>query len=139
MHKSYPLHIRFNDLDTYGHVNNAVYITYFEEGRSSWFQDRVGKKWDWTEHGILLAKHEVEYKIPLLLSDEAFIELWISHTGTKSFEVSYRIYKKSNEVQTTCTVGKSIAVCFDYRQQKTIPIPEEWLAIFKEDTEKDGN
>jgi len=136
MHKTYPLHIRFNDLDTYGHVNNAVYLTYFEEGRKLWFQDRIGKKWDWTKHGILLAKHEVEYKVPLLLSDEAFIEMWISHAGTKSFEVSYLVYKGSEENKTLCTSGKSIAVCFDYKQQKTIPIPEEWRKVFEEDLEK---
>jgi acyl-CoA thioester hydrolase len=139
MHKSYPLHIRFNDLDTYGHVNNAVYLTYFEEGRKLWFQDRIGKKWDWTEHGILLAKHEVEYKVPLLLSDEAFIELWISHIGTKSFEVSYGVYKESGDGKILCTTGKSVAVCFDYKAQKTISVPEEWRKVFEEDLEKAAN
>ncbi|MCH2216191.1 MAG: acyl-CoA thioesterase [Flavobacteriales bacterium] len=133
MTKAYPIHIRFNDLDTYGHVNNAVYITYFEEGRSLWFQDRVGQKWNWTKHGILLAKHEVEYKVPLLLTDDAFIKLWISKIGTKSFEVSYLIYKNHNGHELECTTGKSVAVCFDYQTQKTIEIPKEWLEIFKED------
>lgn len=131
MQSSYPIHIRFNDLDTYGHVNNAVYLTYFEEGRKLWFQDRVGKKWDWSEHGILLAKHEVEYKKPLLLTDEAEIELWVSAAGNKSFEISYRIVK--GEERQLCTIGKSVAVCFDYRKRKTIPIPEEWREIFERD------
>jgi acyl-CoA thioester hydrolase len=136
MHKTYPLHIRFNDLDTYGHVNNAVYITYFEEGRKLWFQDRIGKKWDWSKHGILLAKHEVEYKVPLLLTDDACIELWISKVGTKSFEVSYKVYSGSGEEKTLCTTGKSIAVCYNYKQQKTIEVPLEWRRVFEEDLEK---
>jgi acyl-CoA thioester hydrolase len=134
MHKSYPIQIRFNDLDTYGHVNNAVYLTYFEEGRKLWFQDRIGKNWEWEKHGILLAKHEVEYIKPLLLTDDAQIELWISHAGNKSFEISYRIYK--NDEKDLCTQGKSVAVCYNYRERKTMPIPEEWRKVFEDDLAK---
>ncbi len=134
-HKSYPIHIRFNDLDTYGHVNNAVYITYFEEGRKLWFQDRIGKKWDWAKHGILLAKHQVEYRAPILLTDDAEIELWISHVGTKSFEISYRIWKEIDKTPILCTTGKSVAVCFNYLKQKTESIPEEWIREFQKDLE----
>jgi acyl-CoA thioester hydrolase len=114
-------------------VNNAVYITYFEEGRKFWFQDRIGEKWDWTKHGILLAKHEVEYKVPIMLTDEASIELWISKIGTKSFEVSYAITKQRGDTAILCTTGKSTAVCYDYRNQETIEVPLEWRRVFEED------
>ncbi|MCZ4409683.1 thioesterase family protein [Cryomorphaceae bacterium 1068] len=136
MHKTFPLHIRFNDLDAFGHVNNAVYITYFEEGRSRWFQDQIGKNWDWATSGYLLATNEVEYKLPLLFTDEAFIELWISQIGTKSFEVSYRIYKKVKDENILCTTGKSKGVCFNNRTQKSIEIPEEWRRVFEADLDK---
>ncbi len=128
----YPIHIRFNDLDTYGIVNNAVYITYFEEGRKLWFQDRVAGKWDWERHGILIGRHEVDYHLPLTLSDEAEIALGIGHVGGKSFEVIYAIYKRQGHEWALCTRGKSVLVCYDYENKKTMQIPEEWKKMFGE-------
>lgn len=128
----YPIHIRFNDLDSYGIVNNAVYITYFEEGRKLWFQEHVGTKWDWERHGILLARHEVDYLLPLTLVDEAEIQLGIGNIGNKSFEVSYVIFKRSGSNWVECTRGKSVVVCYDYENRKTMAVPEDWKAIFDE-------
>jgi len=128
----YPIKIRYNDLDTYGHVNNAIYITYLEEGRTAWFQDKVGKEWEWNKQGTIIARHEINYKIPILFNDTVRIVLWVSELGTKSFEVSYKIIKFTGERWITCTNGKSVLVCFDYQKQTTIPIPENWKAIFHE-------
>ena len=127
----YPIHIRFNDLDSYGIVNNAVYITYFEEGRKLWFQDRVRRKWDWQRQGILLVHHEVDYLLPLTLTDEAEIALSIGEIGSKSFEVLYTLYKRHGDKWLECTWGKSVLVCFDYEKQKTVEVPEEWRRLFE--------
>lgn len=135
---TYPIHIRFNDLDSYGIVNNAVYITYFEEGRKLWFQDRVDQKWNWQRHGVLLARHEIDYLLPLTLSDEAEIELGIGKVGTKSFEVSYVIRKQSGESRVECTRGKSVLVCYDYENRKTMEVPEAWRRLFEELTREEG-
>lgn len=129
----YPIHIRFNDLDSYGIVNNAVYLTYFEEGRKLWFQDHVGDKWEWERHGILLARHEVEYLLPLTLVDEAEIELGVSNVGNKSFEVAYLIHKRTGDGWIECTRGKSTVVCYDYENRKTMEVPEAWRQIFEEE------
>lgn len=124
--KVYPVHIRLNDLDSFGHVNNAVYLTYFEEARLMFFHDLIGTEWNWHKHGVILARNEIDYKLPLDLSDNAKIEVWISALGRKSFEVSYRITKQTEDGNATCTTGKSVAVCIDYQTRKTIPVPDEW-------------
>ena len=128
--KSYPIYIRFNDVDLYGHVNNAIYLTYFEEARMLYFQDAIGTEWDWKKHGIVLARHEIEYKQPLRLGDSAQIELWVSKLGKKSLEISYLIAKKKGEDWVECTTGKSVAVTIDYETGKSIPIPREWVEVF---------
>ena len=124
--KTYPINIRFNDLDSMNHVNNAVYITYFEQARMEYFAEIIGLEWDWSSEGVLLARNEVDYKIPLLLHDDAKVEIWVSNVGTKSMEMSYRIIKKHKGEWVTCTVGKSVLVSFDYKNQKSILIPEKW-------------
>ncbi len=42
-----PIPIRFSDMDAFGHVNNAIYLTYFEIARSNYWRDIIG--WDWNE------------------------------------------------------------------------------------------
>lgn len=126
----YPIHIRFNDLDSYGIVNNAIYLTYFEEGRKLWFNDHIGTKWDWQTQGILLAHHEIDYLQPITLMDEAEIELYLGRIGNTSFDVHYNIFKKSDTGWEQCTKGKSVIVCFDYAAKKPIPVPEQWKTAF---------
>ncbi|MBC7745311.1 MAG: thioesterase family protein, partial [Flavobacterium sp.] len=46
-----PLHVRFADIDLFGHVNNAVYLTYFEIARSSYWSEVI--QWNWNEMGII--------------------------------------------------------------------------------------
>ncbi len=130
----YPLHVRFRDLDSYGHVNNAVYLTYLEEGRMMLFKELVGGNWDWDRHGILLVKHEINYQLPILLHDEVQIELILGNVGTKSFDVNFEITKKRYDGEwVRCTYGKTVAVCFDHKNQTTTPVPDEWRAIFDAD------
>ena len=46
----YP-EIRFADIDAMGHVNNAVYFSYFEQARIHFFRQWIGLEWNWNEHG----------------------------------------------------------------------------------------
>lgn len=133
--RAYPINIRFRDLDSYGHVNNAVYLTYLEEGRILFFRDLVGSNWDWDRHGILLVKHEINYKIPLMLNDEAELELAVTKMGTKSFEITFKITKIFNGQPVLTTLGSTTAVCFDHKNQITTDIPDDWRELLEKEME----
>jgi acyl-CoA thioester hydrolase len=64
------IQVRFSDLDMLGHVNNVIYLSYFEMARIHYFTALVGAKWDWFNEGVLLVKNNVEYHIPILLHDQ---------------------------------------------------------------------
>jgi acyl-CoA thioester hydrolase len=36
---NYPIEVRFSDTDAMGHVNNAVYLTYFEQARLAYWRE----------------------------------------------------------------------------------------------------
>ena len=55
--------IRWRDLDAYGHVNQAVYLTFAEEVLDAWFLDRVGR-WDYVAR-----RTTIEYRSELRLDD----------------------------------------------------------------------
>lgn len=117
------IQIRFSDIDVMGHVNNAIYLNYFEQARMEFFSQFIPKDWDWYKNGLLLAKNEVEYFFPVRLNDEIYIETNCTKIGNKSFELEYSLFKGDK----LCCKGKSTLVCYDYNAKETINIPNEWL------------
>ena len=120
------IHIRYGDIDAMGHVNNTVYLQYFEQARLAWFKQAVGSEWDWNTAGIVLVRNEVDYKKPLLLHDKAIVETSVESIGTKSITLSYRVIKKQNDLDLLVATGKSVLVCFDHKTQETKAVPEAW-------------
>lgn len=122
----YVPEIRFSDIDAMGHVNNAVYLSYFEQARMAFFRQLINMKWDWNKQGILLARNEVDYKLPILLNDDVVIETRCTHMGTKSLTFNYNIFKRTGDQKILASSGASVLVCFDSSAMKTIPVPEVW-------------
>ena len=114
------IHVRFSDLDLLGHVNNAVYLSYFEIARVHYFKEILGLDWDWRTHTVLLVKNEVEYIKPILLHDDVRISLFTTSIGNKSFTLRYEVMV-DNELRAK---GSSVLVSYNAIEQKTILIPE---------------
>lgn len=112
------IQVRFSDLDVLGHVNNSVYLSYFETARVHYFAHLLGAHWDWQKNGVILVKNEVEYHKPILLHDIPNVHIFTEKIGEKSFTLSYEI--KVGEV--LYTTGKSVLVCFDATTNATISI-----------------
>jgi len=128
MKVEHEIEVRFRDIDSMGHVNNAVYLSYFEQARMAWFKKLVGSEWNWIDAGILVARHEIDYKSPVSLNDNITISTWCESMGTSSLVMAYEIIKDQGIL---CTKGKTVIVCFDYNKQSTCPIPEEWRVKIK--------
>jgi len=124
--------IRFVDVDVFGHVNNAHYLTYFEQARVKYFDDIVGWKYDWSKQGIILARVEINYVLPVLFRDEAVIMTRCSRIGNKSFDLEYRMIKSENGKEVLLADGMTVMVAFDYITNQSIPIPEEWKKLLLE-------
>jgi acyl-CoA thioester hydrolase len=126
-HKT-QIQIRFKDVDRLGHVNNANHITYFELARVEYFNALMGDdvKIDWESESLILAKMEMEYKQPILLEDKLFVYTWVSRIGTKSFDMSCTIARVINGVEVEAAKGLAVIVCFNYKTNQTILVPEEW-------------
>ncbi len=118
--------IRFADIDAMGHVNNAVYFSYFEQARMAYFKERVARIWDWNEDGIIVARNEIDYVFPVFLNDRMVIRLWVNHVGNKSFSVCYRVVVGER----LCATGKSVLVCFNHKNKATQVLPEAWKSVF---------
>tara|TARA_B100000963_G_C22356508_1_gene549643 strand:+ start:151 stop:561 length:411 start_codon:yes stop_codon:yes gene_type:complete len=123
-----PVHIqiRYSDIDLMGHVNNAVYLNYFEYTRVYYFEKLLGQEWDWEHEGFILVENKVEYIKPLLLNDKPVIEMSIGYIGNKSFVLHYEVRLKGQ----ICTRASSKMVGYNMIEKKSIVIPEKMKKNF---------
>ncbi len=63
--------IRWRDLDALGHVNSAVFATYFEEAREAWLLRALNRMVRREE--IVVARIEIDYLRPVNLQDEELL------------------------------------------------------------------
>jgi acyl-CoA thioester hydrolase len=129
---SYKPEIRFVDMDAMGHVNNSTYFTYLEQARIDFFRQLRYDKWDWMEEGVVVAKNELNYKVPVFYGDDVYITTQCSHIGTKSLTLSSKVYKKAGDKEILCAEGHCVLVCFNHKIQQSQPMPEAWRAILEE-------
>lgn len=128
MIKPIKIQVRFSDIDVMGHVNNAVYLNYFETARMHYFNQILGEDWDWNTDGIILMRNEIDYIKSVLLRDIPNIDISVLKIGNKSFELGYEL-KVDGVIYTK---GKSILVCFNYKEQKTCEIPQQLRSKLEE-------
>ena len=120
-HMHFP--VRFSDLDAMGHVNNASFLTYFEEGRSAWFRECVGMEEGSTDFPVIVARVEVDFLAPVAYGQSVDVYHRCARTGTKSLTLDGAIVVEgAPAARYYCTV-----VYFDYARQASCPIPPEDL------------
>lgn len=122
---SFDVPVRYADVDSRGHVNNAMYIRYFEEGRMHYLHDVVG--FPFTESpdaDIIVLNMHCDYISPTFLGEIMNVHTGISRLGNKSMEMLYLITDKTSG--RTVAEGSSVLVAYDYSARKTMGIPDSF-------------
>jgi len=116
-----PWQVIFRDLDAFGHVNNAVYLTFFEWARARlWFELTGGS--DPSAISFIVARAEIDFKAPIVL-EPIEIAVRIGAMRTTSFDTLYEI-RNRNGKQIAAT-GRVVVVLFDWKRHAKTPITEE--------------
>lgn len=121
-----PMPVRWSDLDALGHVNNAVYLTYFEQARISYFNALA--LWDGSinQLGLIMARAVIDYKLPLNASDDVHVFTRAKRLGTKSFDTEQVLVRRVGDQLETAATGLITIVVFDYQANQSAPIPQAW-------------
>ena len=109
--------VRFRDVDSMGHVNNAVFLTYLEEARIA-FLLPLGAE----VSSMILARVEIDFRAPLRMGDEVEIGVRPANVGTKSFELEYEVRARD----LVAAEAKTVIVSFDYASGRSIEVPASW-------------
>lgn len=119
-----PIQLRFNDVDKFGHVNNTVYFSYYDLGKTEYFAS-VCPHVKWDEVGIVVVHIDADFMSQIYGTDHIAVQTAITEIGTKSFQLLQRVIDtKSGEVKCVC---RSIMVTFDLLKHESMPLKDEWV------------
>ena len=123
---TYPIEVRYVDLDPQGHVNNAHFLTYCEQARVNYLihLGLFSNDQSFLEIGIIIADAHVTFLSPVLFGMQVRVGVCVSKLGNKSMTMEYRMFEAASG--TELASGSTTLVTFDYRNHQTIPIPQNW-------------
>ncbi|MEV4411935.1 thioesterase family protein [Catellatospora sp. NPDC049609] len=128
MRFTYHCALRWSDLDAYGHVNNARFLTLYEEARVAMMF--VGAREAGVtsfEEGIVVSRHEVDYLRPVDYGDPVRIELWITDLRPSRFTVCYELF----DGDLLASRARSVLVPYDLVRQRPRRLSESEQSFLK--------
>ena len=122
----YPVHVRFSDVDVYGHVNNVKYFEYFQEARIS----GIARTWEGMDDiALVVAQIDVDYRVPILFRPEPYDAWsWITRIGQRSATIESVIC----DGDTLLARAVVTIVFFDQATQRSTVPPAEYLDRLRE-------
>ena len=111
--------VRFADVDSMGHMNNAVYATFLEQARIAFLRPRGAD-----QSTMILARLEIDFRRQVSTGDAVEIEVRAGGVGTKSFELDYTLRVGSDIV----AEARTVLVSYDYGAERTVVVPDHLRA-----------
>ena len=126
-------HVRWNDLDAFGHVNNATYLTYVQESRADftwWSRKRAGETPLLMD--MVVARAEVDFLEPIYEGGfDLDVEIWVTKIGNASFDLAYQMSSNGNIHANAKTV--QVAVSMETKKSRPLnDIEREYLGRYLE-------
>jgi acyl-CoA thioester hydrolase len=126
------IRIRWRDIDAYGHVNNAVYLTYLEEARDAWAKEVLGPSFD-----FVIVRIAIDYRNELSFGDEEVtVRCWGAGVGRSSIRTREQIAKSDGSL---ASESESVIVAHDRDSRAARPMSEEQLELLTAAIAADAN
>jgi acyl-CoA thioester hydrolase len=122
----HPIEVRYFDLDPQGHVNNARFLTFFEQARVSYLihLGLFSKDQSFLDVGIIIADAKVTFLAPVYFGQDVRVGVRVSRIGNKSMTMDYQMIDSAGGKE--LATGSTTLVAYDYRGHQTISVPEKW-------------
>ncbi|WP_321438303.1 thioesterase family protein [uncultured Bacteroides sp.] len=119
-----PIQLRFNDFDTLGHVNNSVYFSFYDLGKTSYFSEVMPEIVSSKDVGAVIANIQVSFLLPVYPNENVAVQTTVVEIGNKSFKLFQQLIDvDTNEVKCIC---QTVMVGFDAKTKATKSIPDKW-------------
>ena len=119
-----PIQLRFSDIDQFGHVNNTVYFSFYDLGKTDYFTS-VCSDVNWNREAIMVVHIEVDFLEQIYGTDKVAVETAVTEIGNKSFKLSQQVVDQATgQVKCIC---KSTMVTYDLENHCSKKLTQEWI------------
>lgn len=118
------LQIRFSDVDVLGHVNNTVYMAFYDTGKAHFFTDIMHRPIRWERVETVIANVDVAFVSPIFFGENVAVYTKVKSISDRSFRLLQVIADTDTEqIKSAC---ETVMVCFDSERQASIDMPAHW-------------
>ena len=124
-----PVDVRFRDMDSMGHVNNAVYFTYFENARIAYWRAVPGIR-SRRNLDYILARAECDFRSPTTIEDDLCCHVRVAWFGRSSFAFEYLL--RDERSGRNVAEGRTVQVIYDYAVRRSRPLGTDLKAAIEQ-------
>jgi acyl-CoA thioester hydrolase len=130
----HPIEIRYNDTDALGHVNNAVYFSYFEMARSGYYREVVGHPFgtgpDADRRTFVIAEAHITYRLPAFYGEPLYCAVRVGWLSRSAFNLEYRVAVEASALGEARMVadGSTVQVFYDLKRGRPMRTPADLIA-----------
>jgi acyl-CoA thioester hydrolase len=122
--------VRWDDLDSYGHVNNVMLADYLQEARIDFVHRNLADPSASHERAVV-AHQAIEYLRPIPhLTAPIAIEMWVTRVGTSSYHLAYDV----RDGDTLLATAETAMVAYDVDAAQSRPLSDRERAVLWEFT-----
>lgn len=118
--------VRWGEMDSLGHVNNIMYLQYFEIARIAYLErlglDPPGPTW--RDRGLIIAAVTCRFKAPVTYPDTLSVGARVSALGEDRLMMEHVAF--SRRLGKVAASGQAEVVSYDYAAGRRAPLPAEW-------------
>jgi len=116
----HPVEVRFKDIDVGGHAHHSHALVYFEEARTAYWREVVGRG-SVEEIDYILVEANVRYHQRILWPQTLDVGVRVSRLGRRSFEMEFLVWSAEGE---RLVSGQTVQVMYDYGVAATTRMPD---------------
>lgn len=120
---SVPVQLRFNDIDSLGHVNNSIYFSFYDLGKIRYFSTVRPEMKEIRDIDLVVANVNANFLMPIFLQENVSVQTTTVSIGNKSVKLAQQIVNDSGDIKAVC---ETILVGFDFKSGETKLISDEW-------------
>ncbi|HEU0042372.1 MAG TPA: thioesterase family protein [Jiangellaceae bacterium] len=114
MRHVYECAVRFDDLDSFGHVNNVTFVEYLQEARVDFGHRHLADTSE-PHEGTVVVHQSIDYLAPVPFRTEPLeVHVWVTRIGVSSFEVAYEVRDRD----TLFARATGVLVAYDVHEKR---------------------
>jgi len=118
---------RFNDVDSFMHVNNVSQQMYFDLGKTDFYRRVMEEEVVVGRERLVTVSTHTDYRSQIRFDDPLVVRTGVERMGNKSLTMYQQLVSRGADgAERLCTESRSVMVAFDFDSQQSILIPERW-------------